>query len=96
MAILSVADSLATEEDIANYWQEASHDFNERPRLAGIAIGEIAHARAVNQLATDMGIDREDLWKAIDGEGPLSITHFNRAADLLGLKPIDSATPEPV
>ena len=61
------ADYLQTEEDIAAYL-DAVMEEND-PALLAAALGDIARARNMSQLAKDVGMSREGLYKALSGEG---------------------------
>jgi probable addiction module antidote protein len=76
----SIFDSLATEEDIALYLQAAMLDIEEGECDASFifdALADAAKARAINQLAKEMGIDRKllyDLGVEANGQTP-EISH---------------------
>lgn len=86
------ADYLKTEEDIAAYL-EACAEEND-PALMASALGAIARARNMSQLARDTGMTREGLYKALSGEGNPSLDTIMKVAKALGLqmtfKPIQS------
>lgn len=60
------ADYLKTEEDRALYF-EACLKEND-PKLITRALGVIARARSMSQLAKDTGLSRESLYKALSNE----------------------------
>jgi len=70
-----VSNYLNDEEDIAAYLQVAIEDGD--PALLAAALGDIARARGMTQLARDTGLSRESLYKSLSGErAPSSDTLF--------------------
>ena len=69
------ANYLNSEEDIAAYLSVVMQDGD--PALLGAALGDIARARGMTQLARDTGLSRESLYKSLSGErAPNSDTLF--------------------
>ena len=69
------ADYLSSEEDMQAYLQVALEDGD--PKLLAAALGDIAKARGMAQLAADTGSSRESLYKSLSGErAPSSETLF--------------------
>lgn len=79
-----VADYLQTEEEIAAYL-EAAAEQNE-PELMAVALGDVARARNMSQLAREVGMTREGLYKALSSEGNPSFATIMKVAKALGLK----------
>lgn len=72
---LDVSNYLKDEADIAAYLQVAIEDGD--PALLAAALGDIARARGMTQLARDTGLSRESLYKSLSGErAPSSDTLF--------------------
>lgn len=70
-----VSNYLEDEADIAAYLQAAIEDGD--PALLAAALGDIAKARGMSQLARDTGLSRESLYKSLSGErAPSSDTLF--------------------
>jgi probable addiction module antidote protein len=70
-----VSNYLNDEADIAAYLQVAIEDGD--PSLLAAALGDIARARGMTQLARDTGLSRESLYKSLSGErAPSSDTLF--------------------
>ncbi|MBV6274196.1 putative addiction module antidote protein [Alcaligenaceae bacterium CGII-47] len=70
-----VSNYLNDEADIAAYLQVAIEDRD--PALLAAALGDIARARGMTQLARDTGLSRESLYKSLSGErAPSSDTLF--------------------
>ena len=87
------ANYLNSEEDIAAYLSVVMEDGD--PALLGAALGDIARARGMTQLARDTGLSRESLYKSLSGErAPNSDTLFKVIKALgfqLTLAPVVSA-----
>ena len=70
-----MANHLASEEDVAEYLRQVLEDGD--PVELGAALGDIARARGMTQLARDTGLSRESLYKSLSGErAPNSDTLF--------------------
>lgn len=79
------ADYLQTEEDIAAYL-EAVMEEND-PALLAAALGDIARARNMSQLAKEVGMSREGLYKALSGEGNPAFSTISKViVNALGLR----------
>ncbi|MFC2993588.1 MULTISPECIES: addiction module antidote protein [Halomonas] len=78
------AEYLQTEEEIAAYL-EAVMEEND-PSLLAAALGDVARARNMSQLAKDVGMSREGLYKALSGEGNPAFSTINKVANALGLQ----------
>ena len=69
------ANYLKDEEDVAEYLRQVLQDGD--PSELGAALGDIARARSMSQLARDTGLSRESLYKSLSGErAPSSETLF--------------------
>ena len=81
-----VAEQLRTPEEMAAYldaWlEEAPED------AAGIAraLGDIARAKGMSQVARDAGLSRESLYKALSETGNPSFSTVLKVARALGVK----------
>ena len=79
-----MANHLGSEEEITEYLRQVLED-NDPAELAG-ALGDIARARGMTQLARDTGLSRESLYKSLSGErAPSSETLF-KVMQALGFK----------
>jgi len=81
-----VAEQLRTPEEIAAYldaWFEEAPD-----DAAGIAraLGDIARARGMTQVARDAGLSRESLYKALGEDGNPSFATVLKVARALGVR----------
>lgn len=79
-----VSNYLEDEADIAAYLQAAIEDGD--PALLAAALGDIARARGMSQLARDTGLSRESLYRSLSGErAPNSDTLF-KVINAMGFK----------
>lgn len=78
------ADYLETEEDIRLYLEACQEDGD--PALIAAALGDIARARNMSQLAKDAGMTRAGLYKALSPGGNPSFATISKVAQALGLK----------
>jgi probable addiction module antidote protein len=81
-----VAEHLRTPEEMAAYldaWLEEAPD-----DAAGIAkaLGDIARAKGMSQVAKDAGLSRESLYRALSGDGNPSFATVLKVARALGVK----------
>lgn len=80
------ADYLRSEEEISDYMaaclDEAGHD----PAFIAHALGVVARARNMSQLARDTGLTREGLYKALSVDGNPSFATVVKVAGALGFK----------
>ena len=80
------AEHLKDEQDIERYIQACMEEAGDDPAFIAHALGVIARARGMTQLAKDTGLARESLYKALSGEGNPSLSTINKVAKALGLK----------
>ena len=78
------ADYLQSEEEIAAYLEAVMEEGD--PALIAAALGDIAKALNNSQLARDVGMSREGLYKALSGEGNPSFSTITKVAKALGFK----------
>jgi probable addiction module antidote protein len=81
-----VAEHLRTPEEMAAYldaWLEEAPD-----DAAGIAkaLGDIARAKGMSQVAKDAGLSRESLYRALSADGNPSFATVLKVARALGVK----------
>ncbi|QHS10758.1 addiction module antidote protein [Sinimarinibacterium sp. NLF-5-8] len=63
-----VADYLTTPEDCAAYLDACIAESDGDPAFIAKAIGDIARAKGMTEVARDAGMGRESLYKALSGE----------------------------
>jgi probable addiction module antidote protein len=78
------AEHLETEQDMAIYL-EAALEYGE-PSLVAAALGDIARARGMTQLARETGLGRESLYKALSPNGNPEFSTILKVVQALGLK----------
>lgn len=78
------ADHLKSEKDIAAYLDACAEEND--PTLMAAALGDVARARNMSQLARDTGLTREGLYKALSEEGNPSLATVMKVAHALGLR----------
>ncbi len=78
------ADYLKNEDDIVAYLDAVMED--GEPGLIAAALGDVARARNLSQLARDVGMSRQGLDKALSGEGNPSLATVLKVAQALGLR----------
>lgn len=79
---------LDTPEAIEAYLQEAIQIATEDsdPSFLAQALGTVARARGMSQIAKDAGLSRESLYKALGAEGNPEFGTVMRVLQALGLK----------
>lgn len=80
------AEHLKTEEDIALYFNACLEEAGDDPSFIAKALGTIARARGMSQLARDTGMSREGLYKSLSGEGNPEFSTILKVIKALGLK----------
>lgn len=78
------AEYLETEEDMASYL-EAALEAND-PSLIAAALGDIARAKGMSQIAKQTGLGRESLYKALSPEGNPEFSTILKVINALGLQ----------
>lgn len=87
-----MANYLSTEDEVAEYLRQVLEDGD--PAELAAALGDIARARGMTQLARDTGLSRESLYKSLSGErAPSSDTLF-KVLHALGFKLTLQAQPQ--
>ena len=80
------ADYLKTEEDINDYFDICVEEDPGDGSLIRRALGTIARARGMTQLAKDSGLAREGLYMALSAEGNPEFATIMKVIKALGLK----------
>jgi probable addiction module antidote protein len=84
--LYDAAAYLANEEDCALYLQAVIDESEGDPTMILIALGEIARARSMMQLANETGITREGLYKALSPTGNPSFVTIMKVCKAMGLR----------
>jgi probable addiction module antidote protein len=79
-------DHLHTDEDMAFYLDACFAEDPGDGSLIRAALGDIARARGMTQLARDTGMAREGLYKALSSEGNPEFTTIMKVVRALGLR----------
>lgn len=78
------AEHLETEEDMASYLEAAF--LEDDPSLIAAALGDIARAKGMTEIARKTGLGRESLYKALSPEGNPEFSTVLRVVRALGLE----------
>lgn len=78
------AEHLNSEEDMAAYLEAALEE--GEPSLVAAALGDIARARGMTQLARETGLGRESLYKALSPNGNPEFSTILKVVNALGLR----------
>ena len=81
-----VADYLRTPEQMAAYLEACIEEADGDAAFIAKALGDIARAQGMTQVARDAGLSRESLYKALSGERSPSFDTILRVVSALGLK----------
>ena len=77
------ADYLNSEDDMVAYLEAALEQ--DDPRVVAAALGDIARAKGMSQVARDAGLGRESLYKALSPEGNPEFGTVMKVVRALGL-----------
>ena len=80
------AEYLKTDADMAAYLDACFEEAGDDPAFIAHALGIIARARGMSQLARDTGLARENLYKALSSDGNPEFGTILRVIKALGLK----------
>ena len=81
-----VAEHLRTREEMAAYLEAAIEEAGGDAAFVAKALGDIARARGMAQVASDTGLSRESLYKALSGERNPTFATVLRVVNAVGLK----------
>ena len=76
------ANYLKTDEDIAAYLEASAEEGD--PAAMAVALGTVARARNVSQLARDTGMTREGIYKALAPDGNPGFATVVKVARAMG------------
>lgn len=79
-----VVDHLKSEEDMIAYLDAALEDGD--PALIVAALGDIARAKGMTQVAREAGLGRESLYKALSPSGNPEFASVLKVLSALGLR----------
>ena len=81
-----VTDHLRTEEDARLYLEAAFEEDLGDGRLIRAALNDIARARNMSQLARDIGMTREGLYKSLSENGNPNFSTMMKVIRALGMR----------
>jgi probable addiction module antidote protein len=81
-----VAEHLRTPEEMAAYLEACLEEANGDAAFIAKALGNIARAKGMAQVARDAGLSRESLYKALSGERSPGFDTILKVISALGLK----------
>ena len=88
-----VAEHLRTPNDMAAYLEASIEEANGDAAFVAKALGDIARAKGMAQVASDAGLSRESLYKALSGERVPNFATVLKVVGALGLKLRAEASP---
>ena len=80
-----VAEHLRTTEEMAAYLDACIEEADGDATFIAKAIGDIARARGMSQIARDTGLSRESLYRSLDGEHIPSFDTILKVTKALGI-----------
>lgn len=81
-----VAEHLRTSEEMAAYLEACIQEAGGDAAFIAKALGDIARAKGMAQVARDAGLSRESLYKALSGERSPGFDTILKVMTALGLK----------
>ena len=81
-----VAEHLRTPEEMAAYLEACIEEADGDAAFIAKALGDIARAKGMSQVASDAGLSRESLYKALSGKRNPTLGTVLRVVGALGLK----------
>ncbi len=81
-----VAEHLRTPEEMAEYLEACIEEADGDAAFIAKALGDIARAKGMSQVARDAGLSRESLYKALSGDRAPSFDTVLKVMAALGLK----------
>jgi probable addiction module antidote protein len=89
------ADYLASEKSIAAYLEAMLEDGD--PKMINVALGTVARARGMAELANEVGVTRTSMYKSLSAEGNPSAATLIKVIKALGFQlhitPVDGQAP---
>ena len=81
-----VSEHLRTPEEMAAYLEACIEEADGDAAFIAKALGDIARAQGMTQVARDAGLSRESLYKALSGDRAPSFDTILKVMGALGLK----------
>ena len=86
LAPYDVADHLRSPEEIAAYLDAWLDEFPDDVSGIARAVGDIARAKGMTQVANDAGLSRESLYRALSQDGNPSLSTILKVLAAVGLR----------
>jgi probable addiction module antidote protein len=80
-----VAEHLRTPKEMAAYLEACFEEANGDAAFIAKALGDVARAKGMSQVARDAGLSRESLYKALSGERAPGFDTVLKVIGALGL-----------
>ena len=84
--IYDVAEHLRTPEEMAAYLDACFEEAGDDAAFIAKALGDIARAKGMSQVAHDAGLSRESLYKSLSGDRNPGFDTILKVMGALGLK----------
>ena len=81
-----VAEHLRTPEEMAAYLEACLEEAHGDASFVAKALGDIARAKGMTQVARDAGVSRESLYKALSGERTPGFDTILKVVQALGIE----------
>jgi probable addiction module antidote protein len=81
-----VAEHLRTPEEMAAYLEACLEEADGDASFIAKALGDIARAKGMTQVARDAGLSRESLYKALSGDRSPGFDTILKVVGALGIK----------
>ncbi len=81
-----VAEHLRTPEEMAAYLEACLEEAEGDASFVAKALGDIARAKGMTQVARDAGLSRESLYKALSGERTPTFDTILKVVQALGIE----------
>jgi probable addiction module antidote protein len=95
-----VAEHLRTQEEMAAYLEACLEEAEGDAAFIAKALGDIARAKGMTQVARDAGLSRESLYKALSGDRSPGFDTILKVVGALGLQlhavAAQNSMPQPV
>jgi probable addiction module antidote protein len=82
----NIQDHLNSPEECALYLQAVLAEAGDDPSFVAKALGDVARARGMTQIAREAGVTREGLYKALSEDGNPSFATVLKVLTALGLR----------
>ncbi len=86
MTPYDVAEHLDTTEEMAAYLDVLLEEYSDDISGIAMAIGDLARAKGMTQVAKDAGMSRESLYRALSIDGNISLSAILKVLQALGLR----------